>query len=157
MGPMLACKGVVLVSLNYRLGVLGFMAHPALTAESPHHVSGNYGLLDQIAALPVGEEEHREVRRRSGERDHLRRLVGKRRCLLSDGISAGARPVPARHHGERDLQRFYKSGVENSHPLPGWRRHGGRHWPTTDARSGHRRRPGCSGGETTRHSGKENR
>src|SRR5581483_7043281 len=51
MGPLLARKGVVLVSLNYRLGLLGFMAHPALTAESPHHVSGNYGLLDQIAAL----------------------------------------------------------------------------------------------------------
>jgi para-nitrobenzyl esterase len=51
MGPVLARKGVVVVSLNYRLGLLGFMAHPALTAESPHHVSGNYGLLDQIAAL----------------------------------------------------------------------------------------------------------
>jgi len=51
MGPALTRKGVVVVSINYRLGVLGFMAHPALTAESPHHSSGNYGLLDQIAAL----------------------------------------------------------------------------------------------------------
>lgn len=51
MGPTLARKGVVLVSLNYRLGALGFLAHPALTAESPHHSSGNYGILDQIAAL----------------------------------------------------------------------------------------------------------
>jgi len=51
MGPTLARKGVVLVSANYRLGILGFMAHPALTAESPHHSSGNYGILDQIAAL----------------------------------------------------------------------------------------------------------
>jgi len=51
MGPTLARKGVVLVSTNYRLGALGFMAHPALTAESPHHSSGNYGVLDQIAAL----------------------------------------------------------------------------------------------------------
>lgn len=51
MGPALARKGVVLVSINYRLGALGFLAHPALTAESPQHASGNYGILDQIAAL----------------------------------------------------------------------------------------------------------
>ncbi len=50
-GPGLARQGTVLVSINYRLGALGFLAHPALSAESPHHASGNYGLLDQIAAL----------------------------------------------------------------------------------------------------------
>ncbi|MGH9163484.1 MAG: carboxylesterase/lipase family protein, partial [Vicinamibacteraceae bacterium] len=47
----LASLGVVVVTLNYRLGLLGFMAHPELTKESPHASSGNYGLLDQIAAL----------------------------------------------------------------------------------------------------------
>ncbi len=51
LAPALARKGVVVVSIEYRLGVFGFLAHPALTAESPHHSSGNYGLLDQIAAL----------------------------------------------------------------------------------------------------------
>jgi para-nitrobenzyl esterase len=50
-GSALAKKGVVVVTINYRLGVFGFMAHPALTAESPSHSSGNYGLLDQIEAL----------------------------------------------------------------------------------------------------------
>lgn len=50
-GAELARKGVVLVSFNYRLGAFGFFAHPDLTAESPHHSSGNYGFLDQIAAL----------------------------------------------------------------------------------------------------------
>jgi para-nitrobenzyl esterase len=50
-GPLLAKKGVVLVAPNFRIGLLGYMAHPALTAESPHHASGNYGTLDQIAAL----------------------------------------------------------------------------------------------------------
>ena len=50
-GGPLTERGVVLVSINYRLGVLGFLAHPALTAESPHGASGNYGILDQIAAL----------------------------------------------------------------------------------------------------------
>lgn len=47
----LARHGVVLVSFNYRLGVFGFFAYPALTDESPHHSSGNYGLMDQILAL----------------------------------------------------------------------------------------------------------
>ena len=50
-GARLATKGVVVVSINYRLGPLGFLAHPALSAESPEGVSGNYGLLDQVAAL----------------------------------------------------------------------------------------------------------
>ncbi|HWZ45866.1 MAG TPA: carboxylesterase/lipase family protein [Candidatus Saccharimonadales bacterium] len=50
-GENLARKGVVLVTINYRLGIFGFFAHPALTAESAHHASGNYALLDQIAAL----------------------------------------------------------------------------------------------------------
>ena len=50
-GEQLAKKGVVLVSIGYRLGALGFLAHPGLSAESPQHVSGNYGLLDMIAAL----------------------------------------------------------------------------------------------------------
>jgi para-nitrobenzyl esterase len=50
-GQELAHHGVILISFNYRLGMLGFLAHPELTAESPHHASGNYGLLDQLAAL----------------------------------------------------------------------------------------------------------
>src|ERR1700681_1132107 len=52
-GAPLAKKGAVVVTLNYRLGAFGFLAHPALAAaaESPHRAAGNYGLLDQIAAL----------------------------------------------------------------------------------------------------------
>lgn len=50
-GTHLAEEGVVVVSLNYRLGVLGFLAHPELSAESELRISGNYGLLDQIEAL----------------------------------------------------------------------------------------------------------
>jgi len=50
-GEGLAVKGLVVVSLNYRVGVLGFLVHPELTRESEHHASGNYGLLDQVAAL----------------------------------------------------------------------------------------------------------
>ncbi|HEY6120724.1 MAG TPA: carboxylesterase family protein [Pyrinomonadaceae bacterium] len=50
-GANMARKGVVALTVNYRLSVFGFFAHPELTKESPHHASGNYGLLDQNAAL----------------------------------------------------------------------------------------------------------
>jgi para-nitrobenzyl esterase len=50
-GEALARHGVVLVSIAYRVGMLGFLCHPELTGENPEHVSGNYGLLDQIAGL----------------------------------------------------------------------------------------------------------
>lgn len=50
-GEVMARRGVVAVTVNYRLGVFGFLVHPELTAESPHQASGNYGLLDQSAAL----------------------------------------------------------------------------------------------------------
>jgi len=50
-GEGLAKKGLVVVTFNYRVGALGFLAHPELTSESGHQASGNYGLMDQIAAL----------------------------------------------------------------------------------------------------------
>src|SRR4029077_20469133 len=50
-GTNLAKDGVVVVSMNYRLGIFGFLAHPDLARESGRNSSGNYGLLDQVAAL----------------------------------------------------------------------------------------------------------
>lgn len=50
-GEKYASLGVILVQVTYRLGSMGFFSHPLLSAESPHGVSGNYGLLDQVAAL----------------------------------------------------------------------------------------------------------
>ena len=80
-GEGLARKGLVVVTVNYRLGALGFLAHPELTRESPHHASGNYGLLDQVAALHIGvfgDVMHRRVADHRGvvgamnrERDQL--------------------------------------------------------------------------------------
>ncbi len=55
-GEAFTQHGVVLVSFNYRVGIFGFLAHPELTAESPNHASGNYGLMDQIAALKWVQE-----------------------------------------------------------------------------------------------------
>ena len=50
-GAAFARRGIIVVTINYRLGIFGFLAHPALSKESPHHASGNYGYLDQNAAL----------------------------------------------------------------------------------------------------------
>jgi para-nitrobenzyl esterase len=57
-GEFFARKGVILVTFNYRVGALGFLAHPELSRESGRGVSGNYGLLDQLAAL---EWVHRNI------------------------------------------------------------------------------------------------
>jgi para-nitrobenzyl esterase len=79
-GENLAKKGVVVVSFNYRLGVFGFLAHPELTAASGHAASGNYGLMDQIAAL-------RWVRR------NIAAFGGDPRNVTIFGESAGSRSV----------------------------------------------------------------
>ncbi|HEU4391311.1 MAG TPA: carboxylesterase family protein [Blastocatellia bacterium] len=67
-GEELARKGVVVVNVNYRLGPFGFLAHPALSRESPYHISGNYGLLDMIAAL---EWVKRNIRAFGGDPDRV--------------------------------------------------------------------------------------
>jgi para-nitrobenzyl esterase len=81
-GDALARRGVLVVTVAYRLGALGFLAHPALTLESPRRTSGNYGLLDQIAAL-------RWVRR------NIAAFGGDPRRVTIAGQSAGAMSVSA--------------------------------------------------------------
>jgi len=79
-GTRLAMRGVVVVTINYRMGVFGYMAHPDLSAESPHHTSGNYALLDQMAAL-------RWVR------DNITAFGGDSRNITVFGESAGASSI----------------------------------------------------------------
>ena len=67
-GAHMAQRGIVVVTVNYRLGIFGFFAHPELTAESPHHASGNYGLLDQQAALAW---VHRNIAAFGGDPDRI--------------------------------------------------------------------------------------
>ena len=68
LGRPLARRGIVVVSANYRLGPFGFLAHPGLTAESEHHSSGNYGLLDQLAVL---EWVQRNIQKFGGDPRHV--------------------------------------------------------------------------------------
>jgi len=107
-GEWLAKKGVVLVSIAYRLGVFGFLAHPELSAESPRHVSGNYGLLDMIAGLPVGSEEHLRVRRRSQASDDTGRIGGRGCGKHPLRLAAYEGPVSWRDRRER---RFFRAGA----------------------------------------------
>jgi para-nitrobenzyl esterase len=81
-GEAMAAKGIVTVTINYRLGVFGFMAHPELTKESTHKASGDYALLDQTAAL-------RWVRR------NIRAFGGDPRRVTIAGESAGSVSVSA--------------------------------------------------------------
>jgi len=81
-GEALAKKGVVVVTYNYRLGIFGFFAHPDLTAESAHHTSGNYGMLDFLAALKWVHQ-------------NIAAFGGDPRKVTLDGESAGAIAVSA--------------------------------------------------------------
>jgi para-nitrobenzyl esterase len=76
-GTAYAKRGVILVTANYRVGTFGFLAHPALTAESPQHASGNYGFLDAIFAL-------------EWVRDNIAAFGGNPNCVTVTGASAGA-------------------------------------------------------------------
>lgn len=101
--------GVVLVTINYRLGILGFFAHPALTAASEHRSSGNYALLDQIAAL-------RWVR------DNIARFGGDPDNVTVFGQSAGAINGAALAASPLASGLFHKaisqSGSITRHPTP---------------------------------------
>ncbi len=79
-GENIARNGAIFVNFNYRVGALGFMAHPELTEESPHHASGNYGLLDQVAALQWIQR-------------NIARFGGDPSKVIISGQSAGASSV----------------------------------------------------------------
>jgi para-nitrobenzyl esterase len=85
-GGPLARKGAVVVTLNYRLGAFGFMAHPALAADSPNHSSGNYGLLDQIAAL---QWVQRNIARFGGDPSRVT-IFGESAGAMSAGALIGS-------------------------------------------------------------------
>ena len=124
-GTAMAKQGVLMVTTNYRLGPLGFLAHPALTAESQHTASGNYGILDQIAAL-------------EWVRDNIAAFGGDPDNVTIFGQSAGGWVVCALQASPLARGLFHKvighSGGCLGAPRPdrrlppvedGWRREGG--------------------------------
>jgi para-nitrobenzyl esterase len=106
-GIKIAQQGIVFVSINYRLGLLGYLAHPALSAESPQHLSGNYGLLDQIEAL-------RWVQ------DNIAVFGGNPRQVTVAGESAGALSVIALLTSPVTHGLFAKAIVESGY-MPSYR------------------------------------
>lgn len=121
-GNGLVREGVVLVTINYRLGAFGYMAHPALSADSPNGVSGNYGLLDQIAAL-------------KWVRDNISAYGGDPENITIFGESAGAWSVTELMASPKASGLFHKaigqSGASTYHlgDLTG----NGTDWPTGHA------------------------
>ncbi len=105
-GTALARRGVLVVTFNYRLGIFGFLAHPELTAESPHRSSGNYGLLDQVAAL-------RWVQ------DNIARFGGNPARVTVFGESAGATSVAMLLASPLAHGLFARAIAES--PALGWR------------------------------------
>ena len=108
-GASLARRGVVVVTINYRLGVFGFLGHPELTTESPHHASGGYALLDQIAAL-------RWVK------GNIAAFGGDPGNVTLFGQSAGARDITTIVASPLSQGLLHKAIAESGTPMSGERR-----------------------------------
>lgn len=132
LGATLAGRGVVVVSLNYRLGVFGFFAYPALSAESPHHASGNYGQMDQVSALRwvrrnisrFGGDPNRVTiaGQSSGALDICNLMASPiaaalfRRAILQSGVCVDS-VYPGSHQAETNGMLLAKDlGVQNGPP-----------------------------------------
>lgn len=105
-GVSLVEQGEILVTINYRLGAFGFLAHPSLTAEDPHGTSGNYGLLDQIAAL-------RWVKR------NIRAFGGDPNRITINGQSAGAMSVAVLLSSPLTSGLYSGAILQSGSPRPG--------------------------------------
>jgi para-nitrobenzyl esterase len=123
-GTSLSSRGVVLVTVNYRLGLFGYFAHPGLSAESAQHASGNYGLLDLLAALKWVRDN---IERFGGDPDNVTVFGqsaggGNTSYLLASPLAkglfhraiqessgGGARDVPSQRDAEQAGEKFAAS------------------------------------------------
>jgi para-nitrobenzyl esterase len=137
-GKNLAAKGAVVITINYRLGVFGFLAHPELTAESEHRASGNYGLLDQIAALQwvqaniagFGGDPHRvTIWGQSAGAFSVAALVASplakdlfQRAQADSGIGISGLPMPSLSDAEQNGIKFatehHATSIKDLRSLP---------------------------------------
>ncbi|MGB0124952.1 MAG: carboxylesterase family protein, partial [Silvibacterium sp.] len=104
-GQFLAHRNVVIVSMNYRLGIFGFFVHPELTAESLHHASGNYGLMDQNAAI-------------GWVRKNISAFGGDPNNITIFGESAGSESVSTLMASPLSQNRFQKAIGESGAEFP---------------------------------------
>ena len=123
-GEAMAQKGIIFVSANYRVGIFGFFALPELTKESAHHTSGNYGLLDQVAALKWirkniaafgGDPDNITIAGQSAGSMSVNCLVASPLCkgLFKHAIAeSGAELIDARGKGAATLQQAEEEGVK---------------------------------------------
>ncbi len=107
-GAPLASRGVVLVSINYRLNVFGFLAHPALSAESEHNASGNYGLMDMVSAL-------------GWVQDNIASFGGDPDRVTIFGESAGGGSVMSLMVVPQATGLFHRAIAQSTY-VPGWAR-----------------------------------
>ena len=107
-GTPLAADAAVVVTINYRLNVFGFMAHPALSGESPHGASGNYGLMDMVAAL-------------EWVRDNIATFGGDPNRVTIFGESAGGGAVMSVMLMPQSAGLFHRA-IAQSNYVQGWER-----------------------------------
>ena len=117
-------QGVILVTINYRLGVMGFLAHPWLSAESQRGISGNYGILDQIAALQWVREN---IEAFGGDSRHITIFGQSAGCMsvqtlvtspLTKGMVVGAILQSGMGLGyDHTLEQAEKEGIELTQKL----------------------------------------
>ena len=120
-GDRLARKGVIVVTIAYRLGPFGFLAHPELTRKLTHAASGNYGLHGPDRRPALGATEHRRLRRRSGAGHHRRPVGGIDFGQPAAGFPPGEGPLPTRDWRKRRRVR----GIANRARLSARQRRAG--------------------------------
>ena len=124
-GTQFAADGSVVVTINYRLNVFGFLAHPALSAESAHGASGNYGLMDMVAAL-------------EWVRDNIATFGGDPNRVTIFGESAGAGAVMSVMLMPQSEDLFHRA-IAESNWIHGWDRplsESSRGWEPAEAQGG---------------------